>query len=485
MTTEEVKYLKKLRDHKFYLENLCQIKTKTKGFQPFILKQAQIDLFNEMRKCTRIMLLKCRQLGMSTAVAGFLYVDTIMRPGITSALVGYNSDMVVELFDKIKTFHSTTPKELRPTIYLDSKNEMSFPAMGSKIIVLPCTKNVGRSYTLQNVLVTELAMWDDAETKMNGLSESVPHGERIIIESTPNGIGDLYHRMWMQENEYVKKQYDWWWGYTEKEMIAKRKEKGDLLFDQEYNCKFLSSGRNVFDVNMLEKHRTNILKVGDINKAREKGQEDFKVKEEDGWVIYREPKEKGIYVVGGDTSEGVKGGDPSIAVIFDRATGEEVAMFRGFRPPDVFGEMLNKMGRRYKDALMVVEVNNHGLVTSMTLKKLIYPNLYFRPSKYETIGTGTTDRLGWRTTPITRPILINELASAIRNSEITIHSKNTLDEMLTFVYNDNGDMKPSSRGLHDDAIFAAGIALQGFKNIATIKPIQLDYEQILPQNFAY
>lgn len=483
MTEDEIKYLKKLRDHKFYLENLCKIKTKLKGFQPFILKQAQIDLFNEMRKHNRIMLLKSRQLGMSTAVAGFLYVDTIMRPGITSALVGYNNTMVINLFETIKTFHATTPKELRPTIYIDAKNEMSFPAMGSKIIVLPCTKNVGRGYALQNVLVTELAMWDDAETKMNGLSESVPAGGRIIIESTPKGMGNLYHRMWMQKNGYVKKQYDWWWEYTQKEMDAKRLDKGDLLFDQEYNCCFLTSGRNVFDVNMLERHRENILKVGDINKGFD-GKPDFEVREEYGWIIYREPEVDGVYVVGGDPSEGVKGGDPCVATIFNRMTGEEVAMFNGFRPPDIFGEMLNKMGRRYNNALMVVEVNNHGLVTSLILKKAIYPNIYFRPAKFETLGMITTDRMGWRTTPVTRPLLINELARAMRNGDITIHSKNTLDEMLVYVYNDNGDMVASG-GLHDDSIFSSGIALQGFKNIATIKPTQLDYEQILPQNFAY
>lgn len=480
----EQEYLNKLRDHKFYLENLCKIKTKMHGLQPFILKEAQKDIFNTMRHHNRIIILKARQLGFSACVTGFFYVDTIMRPGITSALVGYNSDMVIELLDKIRTFHRTTPEELRPTVHFDSKYEMSFPAMDSKILVLPNTKNVGRGLTLQNVLVTELSSWDDAEEKMAGLVEAVPEDGRIVIESTPRGAYGLYHRMWMVENDYTKKKYGWWWEYTKEQMIAKKKEIGEMMFSQEYGCAFLSSGRNVFDVKIINNHRKNILKVGDINKARLEGQQDFTVKEEDGWIIYREPEVDGIYIVGADVAEGVVGGDYSVSTIFDRKTGEEVAMYRGHIPPDRFGDLLNKWGRKYNNALMVVEINNHGLTTITILKQKIYPNLYFRPSKFETLSIGVTDRIGWRTTMITRPLLIDELAKAMRENSITIHSGKTLNEMSVFIYNDNGDMVPSA-GHHDDTIFATGIALQGFKSVMTNVPTQLNYEKILPKNFSY
>lgn len=477
-------YLNKLRDHKFYLENLCKIKTKGEGYQLFILKKAQIDLFNTMRRYNRIILLKARQLGMSTAVAGFIYVDTIMRPGITSALVGYNSDMVVELLDKIRTFYATTPEELKPKVHFDSKNEMSFPTMGSKIMVLPNTKNVGRSLTLQNVLITELSSWDDAEEKMSGLVEAVPESGRIIIESTPRGAFGLYHRMWMVDNNYIKKKYGWWWEYTKKQMDAKKKEVGEMMFAQEYGLEFLSSGRNVFDAKIINSHRKNILKVGDINKARTEGQEDFVVKEEEGWIVYREPEKDGIYVAGGDCAEGVVGGDYLVGTIFDRKTGEEVAMYRGHISADRFGDLLDKWGRKYNNALMVVEINNHGLTTVTALKNKIYPNLYFRPSKFETLSIGTTDRIGWRTTSVTRPLLIDDLAKAMREYSITIHSKKTLDEMSVFIYNSNGDMIPS-QGFHDDTIFSVGIALQGFKSVMIEVPTQIDERSHLPKNFSY
>ncbi len=72
-------------------------------------------------------------MGFSTAITGYFYVDTITTPGITTALIGYNQALTAELLDKIKTLVRSTPKELRPTMEYNSKYEMSFPIIDSKI----------------------------------------------------------------------------------------------------------------------------------------------------------------------------------------------------------------------------------------------------------------------------------------------------------------------------------------------------------------
>jgi hypothetical protein len=137
-------FIKRLKDPKFYLENLCKIKGKTPGIVPFKWNNAQIDFANALLKFKRIMILKCRQIGFSTLVSGVFYHDTIMTPGVNTALIGYNSDLTAELLDKIKTFYRTTPAALRPSIRYNSKFEISFPSVDSKILVLPSTENVGR-----------------------------------------------------------------------------------------------------------------------------------------------------------------------------------------------------------------------------------------------------------------------------------------------------------------------------------------------------
>ena len=419
----------------------------------------------------------------STAMVGWMYHNTITVPGTTTAIIGYNSDLTSELLDKVKTFYRTTPASLKPTIQYNSKYEISFPRLDSKILVLPSTVNVGRGYTISNCLATELSSWENAEEKMMTLEASVPITGKLVIESTPKGAQGLYHRMWMAEdNGYIKKEYGWHWGYSRKEIeIIRKRMNNPSKFAQEYLCSFLASGRAVFDPYMIKEQRKNIWKLGETYKQNG---EIYKVKEVDHLRTYKEPVAGGMYAAGIDVSEGVEGGDYSFVTIWDRTTGEEVAMFRGLIPPDRLADKLYDWGIKYNKALMVVEINNHGLTTLTCLKQKVYPSLYFRPKKIDSLGVSSSDKFGWRTTKVTRPLLIDEFAQACRDKEVVIHSKELLDEMSVFIYDDNGNMVPGS-GFHDDGIFSAGIAWQGFKLMPKTKLRQLDYQQHLPTNFAY
>lgn len=478
--------IERIKDPKQYLESFCKIKGKVAGVSPFVLNEAQKDLFNAMRKYTRVMLLKARQLGMSTGVTGFMYHKTITTPGTNTVLIGYNSDLAAEFLDKVKTFYRTTPDSLKPKIQYNSKFEISFPALDSKIVVLPSSENVGRGYTIHNALLSELAFWDKPEEKMLALESAVPKKGLIVVESTPNGIGNLYHRMWMAENNgYLKKEYGWWWLYNEEEIEEIRVRINDpMRFAQEYGLEFLSTGRPVFNAMMVKRLSIrNILKVGDAVK-NEDGTTHFVTETEDGLRIYKPPRPGVMYVAGADVAEGVIGGDYSTCTIYDRSTGEEVAMYRGHIAADKFGALLSQFGKRYNEAFMVVEINNHGLTTITALKNLVYPKLYFRPAKFDTMGTKWSERIGWKTSKVTRPLMIDDLNEALRDDAIVLHSKETYDEMFTFIFDGSSNMV-TSPGFHDDLIFSAAIGFQGFKVLSDKPQDQIDYEAILPENFNY
>lgn len=467
-----------LSDPKYYLENFTKIKNKTGGLIPFKLKEAQLDLFNTINLHNRIMAMKSRQIGFSTAITGYLYHKTITTSGVTSALVGYNNDLTAELLDKIKTFYRTTPDSLKPTIHYNTKFEISFPKVDSKILVLPSTENVGRGYTINFLLLTELPFIEKAEEKMMTIEASVPVNGKIIIESSPGSVGDYFHRMWVSDNDYVKKEYGWWWGYSKEEIeIIKRRMNNPRKFANNYSLEFLTSGRSVFDAETLRKVRKNILKVGDKVKLHD-GTEHV-VREEEGFRIYKPVRTGGIYCLGNDNAEGVMGGDFSAITIFDRSNGEEVGFWRGHLPPDKLAKIINKWGRIYNNALAVVESEAHGNVVINCLKQMLYPSLYFRPAKFDTISTPWSEKLGWKTTKLTRPILVDDFEQAVRDGLLTIHSKETLDEMLVFVFNDANNMV-AMLGYHDDAIFSAGLAYQGFKVMSATTPTQLDYAVHLP-----
>lgn len=475
--------LERMADPKFYLEHFCKIKGKTPGLVPFILNEAQKDIFNTLRTESRTIILKARQIGFSTAITGFLYHKTIMTPGMNTVLIGYNTDMAAELLDKVKMFLSTTPLELRPTVQYNSKYEVSFPKINSKIIVLPSSENVGRGYTIHACLCTELAMWTSAEDKMAAIENAVPKDGLLVIESTPRGVGNKYHRMWMaKDNGYVKKEYGWWWAYTEEEMEQIRQRMNDpQRFAQEYSLEFLSSGRNVFDADII---KALYIDVWDLGSVHTQDGEEYVVHERDGLTIYKKPVPGKVYVAGADVSEGVTGGDWSAVTIFERESGEEVAHWHGMTPPDKFAEKLNQWGRFYNNALMVVEINNHGLTTTTVLKQLLYPTLYFRQSKFDAIGTPWSDRLGWKTTKVTRPLMIDDLNQALRDGDLTIHTRELLDEMQTFIY-DAGNNMDHQDGYHDDTIFATCLAFQGFKVLYSGDLDQVSYVDYLPSSGGY
>jgi hypothetical protein len=250
-----------------------------------------------------------------------------------------------------------------------------------------------------------------------------------------------------------------------------------------HNCEFLASGRQVFDPHLITRVKKGILDVGQVI-TLEDGTSHVVKELEGGLRQYRPPEEGHMYVMGGDVAEGVIGGDYSVAVIYDRKTGEEVAFYRGHVPPELFGKKLDEWGRLYNDALAVVEVNNHGLTTVVAMKNSLYPNLYFRPAKFDTMGTKWGDRLGWKTTMVTRPLMIDDFNQALREESVTIHSREIVDEMLTFIF-DNANRMAAMQGFHDDTIFASSIGFQGFKIMYDGPLDQMNYSDHLPNSTPY
>lgn len=307
----------------------------------------------------------------------------------------------------------------------------------------------------------------------------------FVSSNTPCGVGNLFHRMWSSKtNGYKKSQFGWWWLYSEEEIEAIRAETNDpLKFAQEYEMSFLASGRQVFPVDMIQKVQKSVFQVGEKIQL---GEDDPYMVNCDltGLVKYLPPRPGAIYVIGADVSEGVNGGDYSTACVMNRQSGEQVASFRGIINPSLFAAKLIEWGKLYNTAMICVEVNNHGLTTLTALKNASYPNLYYRPTSYDQISSGVSDRLGWRTTTVTRPLLIDDMKRMISDGSVVFHDEELSNEMLTFVFDDNGRMD-HQKGYHDDAIFAAAISLQAFKVTFARAPTQIEYKNYLPKNFNY
>lgn len=172
--------------------------------------------------------------------------------------------------------------------------------------------------------------------------------------------------------------------------------------------------------------------------------------------VWDVPNVEHRYVIGADVAEGLEHGDYSCAQVLDVQTGSQVAMWHGHIAPDEFADELSKMGRWYNQALIGVEANNHGLTTVTALRNLRYPAIY-RDRTVDKITNRVGNRLGWYTSKTSKPLMVDDLAQALRSDELHVYDKRTIAELKTYVRDDRGRMHGSP---HDDTVMALAIANQ-------------------------
>ena len=182
--------------------------------------------------------------------------------------------------------------------------------------------------------------------------------------------------------------------------------------------------------------------------------------EEDVWRdadgpvrIYRKPEEGRPYVIGGDTSG--EGSDFFVAQVLDNITGEQVAVLRHQYDEDTFARQVFSLGKYYNDALVGIETN-FSTYPVKRLEQMGYTNQYVREQE-DTFSGAVRRAFGFRTTSITRPVIIAGLVEAMRDGIHLVNDRATLEEMLTFVRNEKLRAE-AEEGAHDDCVLSLAIA---------------------------
>lgn len=310
------------------------------------------------------------------------------------------------------------------------------------------------------------------------------------IEATEAELGHLDEEEKLLLELFIENEYEeasWW-----RKLAWRRRKKLEFRTDpkkfyQEYPSTpeeaFLASGRPVFDTKMLqsmekiatENARAFPYKCGEIVKNSDVTslnkfifREMRRVGEVDPsplrlWWL---PEKGKKYVIGVDVSEGIeiessKGREPDYSVIdvMDVASRKTVARWRGYIDPDLLGDLVFSVGKFYNDALVGVEINNHGIATASNLKNAFYRNLYMRESSEDEQFQVRTTKFGWRTDKKTKPIMISEMQRALRENDIIDLDIVFIRECMSYVKKDDGSMA-AQEGQHDDTVMAKAICLQ-------------------------
>ena len=197
-----------------------------------------------------------------------------------------------------------------------------------------------------------------------------------------------------------------------------------------------------------------------------------------GVSVWNYPESGHSYCIGADVAEGKLSDrtdrdsdrDYSVACVFDRGTREYVARLHCRLDPHTFGFWLYMLGCWYNWSWLCPEINNNGVAVLGVLRGTVslpdavglpsYSNIYARETHFEQYSAGfSADKLGWRTTPHSRPKLVSDFYTLFCDGPCGIYDMMLIEECKSFQRNKLG--KPEhTTGFHDDILFAAMLAYQ-------------------------
>ncbi len=454
----------------FLAEALLRIRDRSGRICPLVANQAQ-RRFAEKRGRQNIVL-KARQMGISTWVSGRFFLKTITQPGTMTVQVAHTQKAAESIFRTVARFWEHLPEELKSGAARRSKanaGQMVFLELDSEFRVESAGDgNAGRGLTIQNLHCSELARWPgDAGETLAGLKAAVaPEGE-VVMESTPMGAYGAFYEEWRRaERAGVVRHFLPWWmeaeyvaAAAEAETLTERERElvdteglslGQVgyrrtlearyrgLMAQEYaedaeSC-FLASGACVFDVEAIDR------------RARELG--------EPAWQrmggrlqVWFPPLPGKQYVVGVDPAGGGSDGDDSTAQVVELRTGLQCAELQGKLGTLELARAVAELGRGYNGALLAVERNNHGSGVLAYLDGVErYPRVY-----------GQAGVAGWLTSVASRPGMVGRLGVLLVEQPEMFQSARLLGECRTFVRHGNGKTG-AANGAHDDCVMAMALA---------------------------
>lgn len=455
----------------------------------------------------RIIVLKARQLGVSTISEALLFLLCFMFDQYRALIVAHEERSAQRILDMTKLFWQHYAFANLYHLKYNSRNDMVWRENGSNIRVATAgrkgSEGIGRGDTIHGLHASELGFWDTPEHVAESLLNSIPSGKgtMIVFESTANGIGNYFERVWREaeagEVEYFPLFFSWLRhpeytaehyrldaldkpltnldteeralqaiGANKSQLVWRRfmirnRLSGDALkFAQEYPAlpeqAFISTGTNVFNYPMLvtayePQVGTPARLVRDGNRIT------MEYDPEGPYKIYKAPDpdpDHGSYMVAGDPTR-TRTGDYASAQVVNRHTYEQVAVFRSRVDPATFGQELFKLGMYYNRALVSSEVEGPSSVAIGTLLGMNYPNVYQRERPDHTPGKQRGDIWGWMTTRQSKDYMMGIVKKHLVDQTLTIHDPVTFQEMKDYVVLNNGNLGPADdvHG-HDDTVMA-------------------------------
>jgi hypothetical protein len=191
-------------DLEYRCRELYKIRPKAGGTVPFIWNDAQRklhSLLEEQKSVTgkiRAIVLKSRQVGCSTYLAGRFFNAVTANPGTRCMVVAHERTASRNLYGMVKRFWDLLPPEHKPAAPTSNADELIFDNDSGYQIAIASPEGAGRSATAQYIHGSEVGYWQSMSEQQAAMMQTVPNlpGTEVVFESTADQAGSDFHRLW-------------------------------------------------------------------------------------------------------------------------------------------------------------------------------------------------------------------------------------------------------------------------------------------------
>jgi hypothetical protein len=441
------------------MRKYCYIQHPQRGRIQFNLFPFQDKVLTLWRDNPYSIVLKSRQLGISTLGAGYSLWLMTFHKDKNILCIATKQETAKNMVTKVKFMYENLPSWLKINAAENNKLNLRLDN-GSQIKATSASSDAGRSEAVSLLLIDEAAFIDNIGEIWASAQQTLATGGGCIALSTPYGTGNWFHQTWTRaeaaENDFLPIKLPW---YVHPERDdAWRKKQDELLGDprmaaQECDCDFSTSGDIVFYNEYMEYYEKSFIK----DPLERRGVD------QNLWV-WETPDYTRTYMVVADVSRG-DGKDYSAFHVIDIENNVQVAEYKGQINTKDYGHLLVGIATEYNEAMLIIENANVGWATIQVALDRNYQNLYYSPKSDQPNVNSYFDKYqdhsrmvpGFTMSSRTRPMVIGKFQEYISDQGVTIQSKRLIEEMKTFIWR-NGRPEAQS-GYNDDLVMAFGIAM--------------------------
>lgn len=461
----KAEYAKCFVDPIYFMKKYVKIQHPQRGTLPFETYPFQETTLKNFIKYDRSIVLKSRQMGISTLVAGYSLWLMTFHESKDILCLSITQETAKAIVTKVRFGNDLLPSWLKQKIILDNQLSLKLKN-GSQIKAVSSTGSSGRSAALSLLILDEAGFIQSAQEIWLAAQSTLSTGGKAIILSTPNGVGNFFHKMWTESEEglndfhkitlpwnlHPEREQDWRDNQT--------KLLGERGAAQECDCVFSTSGNTVIEIPVLDWHLKNTVKEPLEKRGIDRG-----------FWIWEYAQEAKSYMVVADVARG-DGDDFSATQVIDIETMAQVAEYKGKIPTKDYAKLLMTISTEYNSALLVIENANIGWAVIQEVIDKEYSNLFYSSSdiQYVDVENQMTNKLGaeeksmkpgFTTSGKTRPLVISKMEAYVREKDVIIRSSRLIDELKVFIWKQSGSniKAEAMSGYNDDLVISMGIAL--------------------------